>query len=131
MVIHPNGHNLPVYYVNTVDHRDDAECGIEIENRGTPLAVHYVPLDLDAFYGGEESSENGSHRGCSLNGRANWPRELYVFVKRRGAYIPCSKPVQVRFNSMDHIFPHENSIPKYRKGGARADSTCRVRLRHY
>jgi hypothetical protein len=93
--------------VKAVDHWYGAERGIEIKDGGAPLAIYYVPVDLDALYRWEEARENRSHRGCSLNERANRSHELYVLVKWRSTYIPCSKPVQVRFNSMDHVFPHE------------------------
>lgn len=91
----------------TVDHGDGAERGIEIKDGGTPLAIHYLPRDPDALYRWEESSENRLHPRSSLNGRANRSHELYIVVKWRSTYIPCSKPVQVRFNGMDHVLPHE------------------------
>jgi hypothetical protein len=83
------------------------ESGIEIKDGGAPLPIYYVPVDLDTLYRWEKASENRSHRGCSLNGRANRSHEFYVLVKWRSTYISRSKPVQVRFNSMDHVFPHE------------------------
>jgi hypothetical protein len=86
--------------VKAVDHWYGAERGIEIKDGGTPLAIYYMPVDLDTLYRGEKSSENRSHCVCSLNGRANRSHELYILVKWRSTYIPCSKPVQVRFNSM-------------------------------
>ena len=107
IVIHANGQDLPVYHVKAVDHRDGAECGIEIKDCGAPVAIYYVPVDLDAFYRREKSSENCSHRGFSLKARTNRSHELYILVKWRSSYVSCSKPVQVRFNSTDHIFPHE------------------------
>jgi hypothetical protein len=93
--------------MKAVDHWYGAERGIEIKDGGTPLAIYNVPVDLDTLYRWEKSSENRSHRGCSLNGRANGSHELYVLVKWRSTDIPRSKAVQVRFNSMDHVFPHE------------------------
>lgn len=107
IVIHADRQDLPVYHVEAVDHGDDTERRIEIKNGGAPLAIHYVPVYLDAFYRWEKSSENRPHCRCSLNWRANRPHELYVLVKGRSTYIPCSKPIQVRFNSMYHVFPHE------------------------
>jgi len=109
--------------VKAVDHGDGAERGIEIKDGGAPLAIDDVPVDLDAFDRGEESREDRAHRGFSLKVRANRSYELYVWVKWRSTYIPCSKAVQVRFNGTDHVFPHENSISsccrknQVRKGG--------------
>jgi hypothetical protein len=93
--------------VKTVDHWDGAEESIEIKDGGAPLAIYYVPGDPHALYRWKESSENRAHRGGSLNGRANRSHELYIVVKWRSTHIPCSKPVQVRFNGIDHVFPHE------------------------
>ncbi len=99
--------------MKAVDHWDGAERGIEIKDGGAPLAIYDVPVDLDAFYGWEKSSENRSHGGCSLNGRANRSHELYVLVKWRGTYVSCSKALQVRFDGMDHVFPHESLQSRY------------------
>jgi len=93
--------------VKAVDHWDDAEGGIEIEDGGAPFAIYYVPDDPDALYRWEKPSENCPHCGGSLEGRANRSHELYIVVKWRSTYIPCSKAVQVRFNGMNHFFTHE------------------------
>ena len=37
IVIHANGHDLPVYHVKAVDHWDGAERRIEIKDGGAPL----------------------------------------------------------------------------------------------
>jgi hypothetical protein len=93
--------------VKKVDHWNDAEDGIEIKDGGAPLAIYYVPGDAYALYRWEESGENRPYPGGSLNGRANRSYKLYIVVEWRLTYIPCSKPVQVRFNEVDHVFPHE------------------------
>ena len=87
IVIDANGQDLPIYHVKAVDHRDGAERSIEIKDGGAPLAIYYVPVNLDAFNGREKSSENRSHRGRALNGRTDGPYELDVLVKWRRAYI--------------------------------------------
>jgi len=33
VVIHANGQDLPAYHLKTVEHRNDAERGIELENK--------------------------------------------------------------------------------------------------
>jgi hypothetical protein len=96
--------------VKAVDHRDDAERGIEIKDGGTPLAIDYMPLDVDALYRWEKSGENRTNCGCPLNWRANRSHKLDIFVKWRSTYVPGPKSVQVRFNSTNHVIPHENSV---------------------
>lgn len=108
--MHANGQDQPVYYVQTVDHRDNAERGIEIKDGGTPLAIYYVPVNVDALYRGEKSGENRANGGCPLNWRAHRSHKLDIFVKWRSAYVSRSKSVQMRFNSTNHFVPHENSI---------------------
>src|SRR5215471_17516907 len=58
IVIHANGPDPPVDHVKAVDHRDDAERSIEIKDGGTPLAIDYMPLDVDALDRREKSGEN-------------------------------------------------------------------------
>src|SRR5215469_6980517 len=107
VVMHANRHDLPVYYVKRVDHWNGAERGIEIKDGGTPLAIDYMPVDFDALYRREKSGENRTNCGCPLNWRANRSHKLDIFVKWRTSYILRPKPVQVRFNSTNHVVPHE------------------------
>jgi hypothetical protein len=111
--------------MKNVDHWNGAEDGIEIKDGGAPLAIYYVPGDADALYRWEESGENRPYPGGSLNGRANRSYKLNIVVKWRTTYIPGSKPVQVRFNGVDHVFPHEKlhfqvvpQIPSPKGGGS-------------
>src|SRR5215469_14148256 len=66
-----------------------------------------MPVDADAFYRREKSGENRTNRWCPLNWGPNRSHKLDIFVKWRSTNIPCSKPIQVRFNSTNHIVPHE------------------------
>ena len=52
--------------MKAVDHWDGAKRRIEIKDGGSPLAIDNVPVDLDAVYRWEKSSENCPHSGCSL-----------------------------------------------------------------
>jgi hypothetical protein len=91
--------------VKAVDHRDGAERGIEIKDGSTPLAIHYVPFDVDALYRREKSGENRTNSWCPLDWRANWSNKLDIFVKWRSTYIPL---LQVR---SDGLQQHESLRP--------------------
>ena len=95
--------------MKAVDHRDGAVDGIEIKDGGTPLAIYYVPVDVDALYRREKSGENRTNSACPFNWGANRSNKLDIFVKWRSTYIPCSKSFQMRFNSTNDFVPHENS----------------------
>jgi hypothetical protein len=92
--------------VKAVDHRDEAESGIEIKNSCAPVAIYDMPLDLDALYRWEKSGENGTNRRCALNWRPDRSHKLDVFVKWRSTDIPRSKAIQVRFNGTNYLIPH-------------------------
>src|SRR5262249_55469095 len=103
------------------DHRDGAINGIEIKNGGTPIAIYDMPVDVDALDRWEESRENRTHRCCPLNWGPKRSRKLDIFVKWRSTNIPCSKPIQVRFNSTNNVVPHEEA-PMLEVGSAGTQS---------
>ena len=45
-----NGYDLPADHVKAIEHRDGAGCSVQIEHRGTPLALYDVASDVDAGY---------------------------------------------------------------------------------